>query len=320
MHFICQGTNGEPGPAAHCFNNIFLIIMHINKNLSWFITGTLFAILWASASTATKIGLAAAQPLVIAEVRFAMASFIMLFIAHFILRQRLPVKNEWKQLMMYGLLNISVYLGLYVIAMQNVTAGIGALAIASNPVFISFLSVFFLKKKLHYSIIISIVVCTLGVVCASWPLMGDASVSVMGLIILFLSMSSYSIGAIYFSSRQWNGLSLLTINGWQTLLGGLFLLPVTFFLYKNAANHFNSQFWLSVSWLAIPVSIFAVQLWLRLLQLNAVRAGLWLFLCPLFGFIIAAWVVKDVINMYTVAGVLLVIIGLLLSRLRMKES
>ncbi|MGN6353947.1 MAG: DMT family transporter [Parafilimonas sp.] len=291
-------------------------MMQINKNFSWFITGIFFAVLWASASTATKIGLMAAQPLVIAEVRFALASFLMLFIAHFILKQRLPEKKEWKQLMVYGFLNISVYLGLYVIAMQNVTAGIGALAIASNPVFISFLSVFFLKKKLHYSIIISIIVCTLGVVCASWPLMDDATVSVAGLITIFLSMLSYSIGAIYFSSRQWNGLSLLTINGWQTLLGGLFLLPVTLFFYRNSDNHFNSKFWLSISWLAIPVSIFAVQLWLRLLQLNPVRAGLWLFLCPLFGFIIAALVVKDVISIYTIVGVFFVAIGLFLSRIK----
>lgn len=295
-------------------------MMHINKNFSWFITGIFFAVLWASASTATKVGLMAAQPLVIAEVRFALASFLMLFIAHFILKQRLPEKNEWKQLMAYGFLNISVYLGLYVIAMQNVTAGIGALAIASNPVFISFLSAFFLKKELHYSIIISIIVCTLGVVCASWPLMGDATVSITGLITMFLSMLSYSIGAIYFSSRQWNGLSLLTINGWQTLLGGLFLLPVAVFFYKDSMNHFNSNFWMSVCWLAIPVSIFAVQLWLRLLQLNAVRAGLWLFLCPLFGFIIAAWIVKDVISIYTIIGVLFVVIGLLLSRIKVGQG
>lgn len=295
-------------------------MLHLNKNLGWFVAGTLFAILWASASTATKIGLTVAQPLMIAEVRFAMASFIMLFTAHFILRQRLPVKKEWKQLAIYGVLNISIYLGLYVIAMQNITAGIGALAVASNPVFISFLSVFFLKKKLHYSIIISIIVCTVGVVCASWPLLGDASVSVSGLLILLLSMLSYSIGAIYFSSKQWNGLSLLTINGWQTLLGGLFLLPVTLFFYKSSTNHFNSKFWLSVSWLAIPVSIFAIQLWLRLLQLNPVRAGLWLFLCPLFGFIIAAWILKDSISLYTVVGVLLVIVGLLLSRMNTKRN
>lgn len=296
------------------------LMLPFNKNLSWFLAGTLFAILWASASTATKIGLTVAQPLVIAEVRFALASMIMLFIAHVVLKQRLPAKKEWKQLMIYGFLNITVYLGLYVIAMQNITAGIGALAVASNPVFIGFLSVFLLKKKLHISIVISIIVCTAGVVCASWPLLGDATVSARGLVILFLSMLSYSVGAIYFSSKQWNGLSLLTINGWQTLLGGLFLLPVTFFFYNSSQNHFSNKFWLSVSWLAIPVSIFAVQLWLWLLQVNTVRAGLWLFLCPLFGFIIAAWILKDAISVYTVIGVLLVIVGLLLSRTNTKRT
>jgi probable blue pigment (indigoidine) exporter len=295
-------------------------MLHLSKNLSWFIAGTLFAILWASASTATKIGLAVAQPLVIAEMRFALAAFIMLFIAHILLKQRLPVGREWRQLIIYGLLNVSIYLGLYVVAMQNITAGIGALAVASNPVFISFISVFFLKKKLHYSIVLSLIICTVGVVCASWPLLGDATVSVQGLIVLFLSMLSYSVGAVYFSSKQWNGLSLLTINGWQTLLGGLFLLPLALFFYKGSVNHFSSKFWLSVSWLAVPVSIFAVQLWLWLLQLNAVRAGLWLFLCPLFGFIIAAWFLKDPISIYTIVGVLLVITGLLLSKVNTRRK
>jgi drug/metabolite transporter (DMT)-like permease len=63
-----------------------------------------------------------------------------------------------------------------------------------------------------------------------------------------------------------------------------------------------------------------VQLWLWLLQLNAVRAGLWLFLCPLFGFIIAAWIMKDAISAYTVVGVVLVIIGLFLSRINTKRT
>jgi probable blue pigment (indigoidine) exporter len=295
-------------------------MLHINRSLRWVLGGTLFAVLWASASTATKIGLTVVQPLVLAEVRFAVASFIMLFIAHIILGQRLPTKSEWKQLVVYGLLNISIYLGLYVVAMKDITAGIGALGVGTNPVFISFLGIFFLKKKLHYTIIFSLIVCTLGVVCASWPLLGNATVNIKGLIILLVSMLSYSIGALYFSSKQWNGLSLLTINGWQTIIGGLLLLPFTIFFYKSQANQFNNRFWLSVTWLAIPVSIVAVQLWLWLLQLNAIRAGLWLFLCPLFGFIIAAMILQDIINTYTIVGILLVIAGLLLSRVNMKKS
>ncbi len=285
-----------------------------NSKLTWFVAGFLFAFLWASASAATKIGLQSAQPLVIAVVRFGLASGMMLFFSHVISGHKLPEGKQWRQLCIYGLLNITVYLGLYVIAMQTVTAGIGALAVATNPVFISFLSVFFLKKRLTLGLILSLIICSIGVVCAAWPLFYNATVTTGGLLILLFSMLSYSVGAIYFSAREWKGLSLFAINGWQTLLGGLFLLPVTLFFYKGPANHFDKTFWSSVCWLAIAVSVFAVQLWLWLLQVNPVRAGLWLFLCPLFGFILAAWLLKDQISLYTLVGLILVIIGLLLTR------
>ncbi len=295
-------------------------MMFPGKNFKWLAAGFLFAALWASAATATKVGLTAAQPLVIAVVRFGLAAIILLFITHGLLRQRLPTGNEWKQVAVYGLLNISIYLGIYVVAMQSVSAGIGSLTIASNPVYISFMSVFFLKKKLTLPIFLSLITCTGGIVVAALPLFKDATVTTGGLILLLFSMFSYSVAAIYFSARNWNGLSLLTINGWQTFFGGLFLLPFTFIFYKAGKNHFNTTYWGSVLWLAIPVSIAAVQLWLWLLQTNAVRAGLWLFLCPLFGFIFAAWWMREPISLFTVVGVVLVIAGLLLSKLNGKKS
>jgi drug/metabolite transporter (DMT)-like permease len=285
-----------------------------SKRTAWLLAGTVFAALWASASTATKIGLNSAQPLVIAVVRFGLAALIMLIVAHIVKRERLPAGAEWKQVAVYGLLNITIYLGLYVVAMQTVTAGIGALAVATNPVFISFLSVFFLKKKLKPSVFLSLIICSAGVVCAAWPLFAEASVSAGGLLIILFSMVSYSVAAIYFSTRQWNGLDLFTINGWQTLFGGLFLLPFTLVFYRRPANHFDETFWWAVGWLAIPVSIVAVWLWLWLLQVNAVRAGLWLFLCPVFGFAIAAWWMNDPLSIYTLAGLVMVTGGLLLSR------
>ena len=296
--------------------------MHTSKagGIKWLAAGLLFAILWPSASTATKAGLTVAQPLVIAMVRFALAAALMLFITHLIRRERLPVKTEWKQIAIYGLLNITIYLGCYVIAMQTITAGIGSLAVAINPVIMSFLSVFFLKKKLTFSVILSLLVCTIGVICAAWPLFSNASVTTKGLLLLLFSMLCYSVAAIYYSSKNWNGLSLLTINGWQTFFGGLFLLPVTIIFYKGDQNHFTQTFWVSVAWLTIPVSIIAVQLWLWLLSVNPIRAGLWLFLCPLFGFFFAVWWMNDVISIYTVIGVALVITGLLLSKINTTKN
>ncbi|MGN6195465.1 MAG: DMT family transporter [Ginsengibacter sp.] len=284
------------------------------------VAGILFAFLWASASTATKIALESSQPLIIAQVRFAVAGMIMLVFAHFLLKQKLPKGLEWKQIIIYGLLNITIYLGCYVIAMQHVTAGVGALAIATNPLFISFLSIFFLKKKLKTDVFVALLLGTTGVVIASWPLLKDASITVAGLLLLLFSMMSYSVGAIYFSAKKWNDLTILTINGWQTMIGGILLLPFTLFEYTAGKNHFDFKFWGGTLWLAIFVSIFAIQLWLWLLKRNTVKAGLWLFLCPVFGFAIAAVILNDVISAYTVIGVLLVMIGLFLSQRDAKQK
>jgi drug/metabolite transporter (DMT)-like permease len=238
----------------------------------------------------------------------------MLVVSHGIFKKRLPKGKEWKQIAIYALLNITIYLGCYVIAMQNVSAGVGALAIASNPVMISFLSVIFLKQKLKVNILIALLLGTVGVVYASWPLLHDLSVTPGGLILLMFSMLSYSVGQIYFSSKNWSGLTILTINGWQTMIGGAFLLPFTIFSYSGVENNYNLVFWLSTLWLAVPVSIFAVQIWLWLLQKNTVRAGLWLFLCPVFGFAIAAVMLHEPISSYTVIGVILVLVGLYLAK------
>jgi drug/metabolite transporter (DMT)-like permease len=66
----------------------------------------------------------------------------------------------------------------------------------------------------------------------------------------------------------------------------------------------------SILWLAIPVSIGAVQLWLYLLKEDATRASFWLFLCPVFGFLIANVVTHEPITGYTVGGMALVIGGI----------
>ncbi|SDE22332.1 DMT family transporter [Niabella drilacis] len=285
-----------------------------HNGLKWILAGLVFAVLWSSASTATKVALNVAQPLVIAVTRFGVASLIMLIIAHLVLRKPLPQKREWKPLVIYGMLNITVYLGLYVFAMQQVTASIGALTVAVSPVFISFISVFFLKKPLPLRIILAICICLLGILVVAWPLLGGASVTPWGLVLLLASMLSYSIGTMYFSSRSWGQMHLFVINGWQTFFGGLLMLPVALVTYKAPANHYTWAFWGGTLWLAIPVSIGAVLLWLDLLKQDAVKAGMWLFISPVFGIIIAALWVRDPVSIFTILGVILVLAGLALSQ------
>lgn len=283
-----------------------------SKGVLLFTAGLFFAVLWSSASTATKIGLLSAQPFVICIARFFLAGIVMLFIAHVLMGKRLPRGKEWKQLSVYGVLNISIYLGTYIVAMQEVSPGLGSLAIATNPVFISLMSTLLFRQRLRPITITSLLLCSAGVVLAAWPLIHQSMATPFGISLLMGSMLVYSIGILYFSRQQWSDLHILTINGWQTLLGGIFLLPAAAITYEPSKNVWDRHFVGSVLWLAIPVSIIAVQLWLYLLRDNAVKASFWLFLCPVSGYIIANVLMKEPIGLYAIAGMLLVIAGLYL--------
>ena len=281
--------------------------------------GIVFAFLWSSASTATKIGLVSAQPFVISIFRFLIAGRIMLFVSHIVLGNRMPVKREWIQISIYGFLNITFYLGLYVIAMQQVSAGLGSLAVATNPVFIAIMSAFWFSHRIKFKNILSLLLCFMGVVLAAYPLLQNSYATPFGIIILLISMIAYSLGTIYYSRVNWNGLTILAINGWQTILGGVFLLPALYATYQADKNSFDTSFWTSVCWLAIPVSIGAVQFWLYLLKSNPIKASYWLFLCPIFGFLIAHFIMKEPITFYTVFGVILVIGGLYIVQKKSKS-
>jgi drug/metabolite transporter (DMT)-like permease len=164
--------------------------------------------------------------------------------------------------------------------------------------------------------VLSLVLCLCGIVVAAWPLIGDSYATPRGLGLVLLSMVAYSIGAIYFSaSNLGNRLHIFTINGWQTLFGGIFLLPVMAAWYEAPLNDFNLTWLLATLWLVGPVSMLAVILWLFLLKDNPVKASFWLFLCPIFGFAISAVLMHEPLSLYTAAGVALVIGGLCLVQL-----
>jgi probable blue pigment (indigoidine) exporter len=283
--------------------------------------GLLFAALWASASVATKLGVAVADPLILANVRFFIAGGAMLFYAH-VLRpshNRLPFGKEWKHLIIFAFLNTTVYLGAYVIALRHVSAGIGSLAVATNPLFIMVMSAIWLKRKLKWFEISGLLLGLAGVVVATYPLLHNSYATVDGLLILLAAMVSVSAATVYYARIQWS-MENIVINGWQVLLGGVLLLPFTLLTANFKASHLNYQFWGAVMWLIVPVSIAALQLWFYLVKQDAVRASLWLFLCPIFGFIYAATLLGEPITFYTYIGTALVIGGLYLAqREKLKE-
>lgn len=276
------------------------------------LSGISFSILWASASVAGKFGLLSSEPLTLFTIRFLTAGVLLLAFAVATSRHRWPAPKEWWQLTVFGAFNTTLYLGIFIIALKDVAAGITALAIALNPLMISILSSLWMKRRISIIEWVSIGVGMAGVVVATLPLLQTGHATTRGMLLLGLSMLTYSIGAVYFSSVKWT-LSRSVVNGWQVFLGGLMLLPFTL-VFEGGGTTYDANFWLSIGWLVIPVSIVAVQLWLYLLKEDAVRASLWLFLCPIFGLSYSTWLLDEPFTVYTFAGACLVMLSLYLGQ------
>ncbi len=236
----------------------------------------------------------------------------MLLYAFLFEKQPLPKGKEWLQLTIFGLFNVTLYLTCFVIAIRTVSAGIGSLSTATSPLFISVLSAFWVGRKVKITEWLAIILGMTGVGLATYPLLMNSYADLKGLVILGLGMIAYSIGTIYYSKIEWK-LSRTAINGWQVLIGGLILLPFTL-IFHEKPNHFDLRFWLSELWLVVPVSIVAVQLWLYLLKIDAIKASFFLFLCPIFGFTYSNLLLDEPISLYTFIGTALVLVGLYIGK------
>lgn len=274
--------------------------------------GLVFSILWASASVATKFGVQSASPLILANVRFFIAGILLLGFSYGFKRDstyRLPNRNEFKQLALFGFMNTTMYLGLYVCAMKYTAAGIGSLAVSTNPLIIVLLSAWWLGRKPATAEWLGIVLGMAGVAVATYPLLQNSFTTFTGISLLLISMVAVSAASVYYASVKWE-LPNLLINGWQVMLGGIFLLPFTISFSDFHATHWDLTFWGSVLWLSLAVSVVGLICWFYLLRLDTVRASLWLFLCPLFGFFFAWWLMDEPVTIYTIIGTVFVIAGL----------
>ncbi|GAB3511687.1 DMT family transporter [Spirosoma knui] len=260
------------------------------------------------------------HPLILANVRFFIAGIGMLLVAYGVQRNSVsdaqstwPTGIEWRQLTIFALLNTTIYLGAFVLALKQVSAGIGSLSTATNPLFIALLSAVWLRRLPRWNESGGLLLGLAGVAIATYPLLQNSYATVEGLLILLGGMVSVSAATVYYARINWR-LPNLVINGWQVLIGGILLLPFTLAFADFNASQYDERFWLSVFWLILPVSVAALQLWFYLVRQDAVRASLWLFLCPIFGFVYSYLLMGEPITIYTVVGTGLVIGGLYLGR------
>ncbi|HHY21385.1 MAG TPA: DMT family transporter [Bacilli bacterium] len=276
--------------------------------------GIFFTILWSSAAIAIKLGLQSTTPLALATSRFLIAGGLLFLYVYVVKRSyRWPSRTEWRQLFALGLLNTSIYLGASFWALTSVSAGIFNLFVTTNPFIVAFLSYLWLKRKITAREWCGMLIAALGLLIATWPSIAVSETSVIGIVVLAIGMVSMAVGSVYFNKRALQ-LPGVVVNTWQVMIGGIVLIPFTFLLeHQTFFVEWDRNLLLSMAWLVLVISIGTMILWFYLLKQDAVRANNWLFLTPVFGYILASLFLGEPFTKYDLIATVCVMIGLFIS-------
>jgi probable blue pigment (indigoidine) exporter len=280
--------------------------------------GLLFAILWASGAIAAKFGIRSADALMLASIRFVATGF--LFAPYFLLHQNyrfLPVRTEWKPILIYGFLNTTLTLGSFFAAQKYASAGISMLFTAVAPLLMALFSAVILKRKLSHFEVWGMLIAFSGLLLSAVAALPTATITPAGLLLLVIYMVSYAAGSIYISSAKVT-LPNMVFNIWQVFIGGLLLLPFCWLINSYHIKRLDGNLFLSLAWLIIMLSFVANLLWLYLIKKDTVSAATWLYLVPVLGYIYGYVLLGEKITIYSIIGAVMVIIGLVISKRKLK--
>ena len=256
-------------------------------------------IIWAMNSIVSKMSVGLIEPYTISFYRWVLAFIVLTpFVIKVVIKEWSVIKKNLHKLFVLGFLGMMIYQVFIYDAAKEVTATTIAIFLALVPLMTIILSLFILKTKFSYSLLVGFLVSFFGV---SYLMTEGAP----------LSSLAYSLYGILI--RKW----VLPISTWsslymQILSGAICLLP--FFLNTENTDITIENLPLII-FAGIPASIFAPLLWMRGLEhLGPNKCALFLNLSPVFTAIFAVIIFKDHISASLVIGGSLALLGVLIAQ------
>ncbi len=271
--------------------------------------GLAFAAMWSSAFTSARIIVEYAPPLTALACRFLASGLIGIAVAKALGQSMHLTRRQWKGVLVFGLCQNALYLGMNFVAMQTVQASLAAIIASTMPLLVGLAGWLFMGQKLRP---LGIAGLTAGVVGVA-IIMGarlTGGVDVFGLSLLVLGVISLTIATLAVLGASSGG-NVLMIVGLQMLVGSAIL--------WGPALAFES-FDITWSWRMIAAFLYttlvpgllATWVWFLLVgRIGAVKASTFHFLNPFLGVAIAAVLLGEKLGSLDILGVVIIAGGIL---------
>ncbi|KGJ14690.1 DMT family transporter [Paracoccus panacisoli] len=276
--------------------------------------GLAFAAIWASAFTATRIVVVEMPPLFALVVRFAISAVIALGLARAMGQSLRLTRDEARTVVIFGLCQNALYLGLNWMAMQRVEASAAAIIASMMPLLVAFFGWAAGREPLRPQAALGLLLGVTGVVVIMSVRLRHG-LDLVGVAMCLVAVVALTVATLVVRGTG-GGSNLMAIVGWQMAVGAVALALPSLLLEWGEPVRWTPRLVGALAFSIFIPGILATFIWFRLVtRIGAVRAAAFHFLSPPLGVTIAALALGERFGWSDVIGSLIVAAGILMVQL-----
>lgn len=273
------------------------------------VLGLTFVAMWSSAFTSARIVVTHAPPFLALSARFLLSGCIALAIGWACGQRIRLTRAQWLAVVIFGLCQNALYLGLNFEAMQTVHASVAAVIASLLPLIVAGLGRVFLGDRLSPLGLAGLLAGFAGVLVIMVSRLGHGADPV-GLALCLVGVLALSVATLMLRNTTSGG-NLWMIVGLQMLVGAIALFPVAWFGEVWRVDWAPALFW-AMAYTVLAPGIAATMIWFILVRrVGATRAASFHFLNPFFGVTTAALILGEPVGGRDLVGVAIIMAGIL---------
>jgi drug/metabolite transporter (DMT)-like permease len=271
--------------------------------------GLAFSFMWSSAFTSARMIVMDAPPLTALAIRFVISGAIGVGVALLLGQSARLSRAQWQSVVIFGICQNALYLGLNFVAMTRVEAGLASIIASMMPIMVAFLGWVVLREKMNRLGVIGLAAGFLGAAI----IMGSrlsGGVDGSGVILCLMGMVALAVATLTVRSATSGG-NLLMIVGMQMFVGAAVLGLVALATETWKVNWSPRLVWAFAYTTLVP-GLLATWVWFALVgRIGAVRAATFHFLNPFFGVATGAALLGERLEIWDMIGVVIIAGGIL---------
>jgi drug/metabolite transporter (DMT)-like permease len=272
--------------------------------------GLLFAVIWSSAFTSARIIVEAAPPLTALSLRFFLSGLLAIGIAAAMGQTLRLSRSQWRAVLVFGICQNALYLGLNFVAMQTVEASLAAIIASAMPLLVAASNWGLFQERLPAMGIGGLFAGFAGVaIIMAARFNGGADT--FGVVLCLIGVVALTAATLAVRTAASDGANLLMVIGLQLLVGSVALLPPALAL-ETVQVDWSWQLVAAFTYTTLMPGLAATFFWFKLVQrVGATRAATFHFLNPFFGVAIAAALLGERLTLADAVGVVVIAGGIL---------